>query len=889
MDDAEPDAYVLNSKDAQVVGQVLDALEERKALLGLASYDVRGTTMETIFLKLLGAEEGNGGTSPQPETEQAPSRASLDSDSASTEETLLGNHLDVDYKPEPLALSDGRKTSPFRQALTGFHKRILILRRSWFSYALMVAVSIAGACVPLVFMKGRVNGCSFATDTELAYPLYLPAARFLPSPFIGEQVPDSYKPVISPPDLLKVLNATNLPQTKVPDANAFSQTIKQSYRNLSLGGLEVQNGEATIAWEASPGSISGLALLNLASNVLVNEALGRNGTGPQLVAWFQNLPGTQIGGMGTAAKWEGFFGASMGLWPAFFALYVSAERQSSVQAMQLSNGMTPAGLWLGHLLFDLPWITLIATVVVTVFGTVTSQFYGLGALWVVLELYGIAGALFAYVVSTLAKSPLASFAIAGGYNCLMSMLYGSAYIFTLTYTQPSDSERALGIVHYTLSLISPVISVVRAAIVSVNLFSVLCDGLGDYSPGSPLMINKFGGPIVYLVGWVLVLFCLLMWIEHGKPIPKWLWLRDSTETAGPDLENLVAHDGVFSTEVRAEAGRVHDSQDALRVLDITKKFPGRFTAVDNVSFGVDNETLALLGPNGAGKTTTFNIIRGNIRPTRGDVRVNGKSIVYKPADARLSLGVTPQFSAADSQLTVKEHMMIYGSLKGLHGKELKRNVDLLMEATALKRYEGRLATKLSGGNGRKLSLALALIGNPRVLLIDEYSTGVDAATKRAMWKTLRRVSSGKAVVITTHSMEEASALASRVGILAKRMLAIGTPDSLVSRFSTYEVHFAARTPSELSRASALMSHIPGARQAEDVAMRYEVPIGQTSLAELFRTLSSQRDREDGVEGAMELEYTVEKLGLESVFLKVIQERDVGVPAEPKAKRWGKFR
>ncbi|KAG9079874.1 hypothetical protein FRC06_007361, partial [Ceratobasidium sp. 370] len=237
-------------------------------------------------------------------------------------------------------------------------------------------------------------------------------------------------------------------------------------------------------------------------------------------------------------------------------------------------------------------------------------------------------------------------------------------------------------------------------------------------------------------------------------------------------------------------------------------------------------------------------------------------------------------------LTVREHMMIYGSLKGLHGEELKRNVDLLMEATALTQYGDRLANKLSGGNARKLSLALALIGNPRVLLIDEYSTGVDAATKRAMWKTLRRVSSGKAVVITTHSMEEASALASRVGILSKRMLAIGTPEALVSRFSTYEVHFAARTPLEASRASALMSQFPGSRRAEDVATRYEVPIGQNSLAGLFRTLSSQKcGEEDTITGNIELEYTIERLGLESVFLKVIQEGEVGAEAEAKTKRW----
>ncbi|KAG9125344.1 hypothetical protein FRC07_008009 [Ceratobasidium sp. 392] len=878
--DDEPNAYILHSKDAQVVGEVLDTLEERKEELGIASYDVKGTTLETVFLKLLGTEDSAG--SIPLDSRRVESAKFLDSDPFASEETLVGghSHSEVDREPEPLALSDGHKTSPFRQALTGFHKRALILRRSWISYALMVAVGIAGACVPLVFIKGRTSTCSIGRDTQTTYPLYLPAARFLPASIMGETVPTNYWPVISPPNLLKVLHASNMPQRKVADANAFSQTIKGLYRNLSLGGLEIHHGEATIAWEASPGSVSGLALLNLASNVLLNGALGRNGTGP-LMAWFQPLPGARPEGMGAAAKWEGFFGAFMGLWPAFFVLYVSNERRSLVQAMQLSNGMTPAGLWLGHLLFDLPWIVFIASVMVTIFGTVTSQFYGLGALWAVLVLYGIAGALFAYIVSTFAKSPLIGFAVTGSYNALVSLLYGSAYILTLAYTRPSELEGTLQIVHYTLSLMSPIVSVVRAAIVSINLFSVLCDGLGNYSSSSPMAMNKFGGPIVYLIGWIAFLFSLLMWTEYGKPIPKWLRPKDNTETTEVDLEKLMAHNGVFSAEVKAEAERVHSSQDALRVLDITKRFPGRFTAVDDVSFGVDNETLALLGPNGAGKTTTFNIIRGNIRPTEGDVRVNGKSIVHNLADARLSLGVTPQFSAADSQLTVNEHLMIYGSLKGLHGKELKRNVELLMEATALKRYESRLATKLSGGNGRKLSLALALIGNPRVLLIDEYSTGVDAATKRAMWKTLRRVSSGKAVVITTHSMEEASALASRVGILAKRMLAIGTPDSLASRFSTYEIHFAARTPLEVSRARMVMSQLPGSRESEDVATRFEVPIGDTSLAGLFRALGSQKDEEDGAK----MEYTVERLGLESVFLKVIKEQGMSVKAEPKAKRW----
>jgi len=149
-----------------------------------------------------------------------------------------------------------------------------------------------------------------------------------------------------------------------------------------------------------------------------------------------------------------------------------------------------------------------------------------------------------------------------------------------------------------------------------------------------------------------------------------------------------------------------------------------------------------------------------------------------------------------------------------------------------------------------------------------------------MWQTLRMVAVGKAVVVTTHSMEEASALASSVGILAKRMLAVGTTQSLSARHATYEVHFTCRTREEVVKARSLMSLIPGSRMADDVATRFELPItpdGGFSLAELFDTLSSHGDFTD---------YTVERASLESVFLKVIRENNI---LEEESERVGRER
>jgi ATP-binding cassette subfamily A (ABC1) protein 3 len=156
--------------------------------------------------------------------------------------------------------------------------------------------------------------------------------------------------------------------------------------------------------------------------------------------------------------------------------------------------------------------------------------------------------------------------------------------------------------------------------------------------------------------------------------------------------------------------------------------------------------------------------------------IKGTSVLTSPRTARLSLGVCPQFTAIDSQLTVREHLMIYGRLKGLNrGHELKTNVEALMIATSLHMYADRLASQLSGGNQRKLSLAIALIGellhfrymrrltwmhtgNPSVVLIDEFSTGIDAKIKRDMWGTLRNVAVGKAIVITTRTSSLKSSL-----------------------------------------------------------------------------------------------------------------------------------
>lgn len=290
----------------------------------------------------------------------------------------------------------------------------------------------------------------------------------------------------------------------------------------------------------------------------------------------------------------------------------------------------------------------------------------------------------------------------------------------------------------------------------------------------------YGSCILYLILQSAVLMLVLVWYDSGWT-PAFL---ARTKHRNADLEQIDDTD----SEVFEEAKRVDGATDQLRVKHVTKAF-GPFVAVQNVSFGIPHgETFALLGPNGAGKSTTINLIRGDVRPSEkdSDILIEDISIIEKRAAARTHLGVCPQFDAMD-QMTAIEHLRFYARARGV--QDVEHNVDQIIHAVGLAPFKNRMAGKLSGGNKRKLSLGIALTGNPSVLILDEPSSGMDAASKRVMWRTLSAVSAGRSLLLTTHSMEEADALADRAAVMAKRMLAVGTADELRKKHGdAYHVH-----------------------------------------------------------------------------------------------------
>jgi ATP-binding cassette subfamily A (ABC1) protein 3 len=376
--------------------------------------------------------------------------------------------------------------------------------------------------------------------------------------------------------------------------------------------------------------------------------------------------------------------------------------------------------------------------------------------------------LFSYLISIVVTSQLAAFAFAAGGMVSLYLIYFIGYMCILTYAPAYAIDSYINIFHWTVSLVAPSASLLRTQLLSLNSFNVLCDG--NKIPSYPGALRVYGGPILYLIVQAILMFVALVWWDSGYRPPflnREKGRQKHTEESGDHVPAAVA----------AEITRTEQSKDSLRALHLHKTF-GSNHAVNDITFGIpQGQVFALLGPNGAGKSTTISLIRGDVHPTThinggGDVLIEDISIISKRAAARGHLGVCPQFDAMDT-MTVTEHLYFYARARGVPNP--KSSVDAILQATGLHRFETRLASKLSGGNKRKLSLGIALMGNPSVLLLDEPSSGMDAAAKRVMWRTLLGVAApGRALLITTHSMEEADKLATRVGIMKRKMLALGT-------------------------------------------------------------------------------------------------------------------
>lgn len=228
--------------------------------------------------------------------------------------------------------------------------------------------------------------------------------------------------------------------------------------------------------------------------------------------------------------------------------------------------------------------------------------------------------------------------------------------------------------------------------------------------------------------------------------------------------------------------------EAIKTVGLTKKYKD-LTAVDHLDLTVEQgELFSLLGVNGAGKTTTIKMLSCLTKPTEGDAFLGGSSIVADSAGVKKKIGVSPQETAVAPNLTVKENLELMCGVHGFSKEKKKQKTAELCEKFDLNNILGKKAGKLSGGWQRRLSIAMALIGEPGILFLDEPTLGLDVLARSDLWDVIRSLKGRITVILTTHYMEEAEALSDRIGIMKDgRLLALGTAEELKKKTNTEKI------------------------------------------------------------------------------------------------------
>uniref|UniRef100_A0A8C2GV03 ATP-binding cassette sub-family A member 2 n=1 Tax=Cyprinus carpio TaxID=7962 RepID=A0A8C2GV03_CYPCA len=359
------------------------------------------------------------------------------------------------------------------------------------------------------------------------------------------------------------------------------------------------------------------------------------------------------------------------------------------------------------------------------------------------------------------------------------------------------------------------------------------------------------------VGFLITILCQYNFLRKAQRVPV--------------NSQPVEDDDVDVACERRRVLRGDADNDMLKIDNLTKVYKsrkmGRILAVDRLCLGVrPGECFGLLGVNGAGKTTTFKMLTGDESTTGGEAFIQGQSILRELLRVQQSIGYCPQFDALFDDLTAREHLELYTRLRGIPWKDEERVVQWALEKLELSKYADKPAGTYSGGNKRKLSTAIALIGYPSLIFLDEPTTGMDPKARRFLWNLiLDIIKTGRSVVLTSHSMEECEALCTRLGIMVNgRFKCLGSIQHLKNRFGDgYMITVRTKTTASVKEVIRFFNrNFPEAilKERHHTKIQYQLKSENISLAQVFSKM------EQVVEVLSIEDYSVSQTTLDNVFV-----------------------
>ncbi|KAJ3095887.1 hypothetical protein HDU97_006435 [Phlyctochytrium planicorne] len=568
-------------------------------------------------------------------------------------------------------------------------------------------------------------------------------------------------------------------------------------------------------------------------------------------------------------------------------IWLVRERELRVRDQQRFSGVSSVTYWLSNITWDGVQVLVFALAISSILAALQTWKASFIITFLTFALTGLVLCMYAGVFSFWFRQP--STALMAYIGTLIVVGYFSFIawinIFALAQDVADPFEKA-DIVAFS-AMINPSYPLLHAVILGSNFVFIQCKDNYELD-SSKLFEWKFFGRILIVQCGHLVLAAIL--IAFQEILPKLVLLFRQLRSGNAMAPVVLNKDqDVYSEEhfvLNGPPQGYNGPANTIAFKNLHKEFKlkkkHKMTAVKNLSYGVrEKECFVLLGTNGAGKTTTLKMACGQELPTSGDIIVKNESLVSNVQKVQKNIGVCPQFDSLWPSLTVVEHMELFCAFRGVPARAQKEVIRYLLRSLDLERFSNQVSQALSGGNRRKLALAIALIGAPDLLILDECSTGMDPASKRKMWKVILDLGSQLSMILTTHSMEEAEALAgqhrnlpaSRIGIMVSGGLsALGTKRRLQEQHGrAYQIqakctsqewsnHFANTIQQclPLVRIQVLERHLGTVRLEVD---RFYQGGAEIKLSELFDIVENiKRD-------CCVVDYQIGNTSLEQIFLQ----------------------
>uniref|UniRef100_A0A669F0M1 ABC transporter domain-containing protein n=1 Tax=Oreochromis niloticus TaxID=8128 RepID=A0A669F0M1_ORENI len=536
---------------------------------------------------------------------------------------------------------------------------------------------------------------------------------------------------------------------------------------------------------------------------------------------------------------------AMSFIPASFVLFLIQERVNKAKHLQFVSGVNPAVYWLANFAWDMCNYIVPCFIVIVIFLAFQQQAYvsppNLPALILLLIFYGWAITPMMYPFSFIFSVPSTAYVVLTCINLFIG-INSSVATFIMELFDDDNIIHINNIVKQVL-LIFPHFCLGRGLIdmAKNQAMATLYSNFGEDRFKNPLSWDMVGKNLCAMSIQGIVMFAVTILIQYKffcKPrLISGKWLPAEEE----------------DIDVARERRRVYEGEaqsDLLRICDLTKVssfgalyiFSGFISILFLLCFG-------LLGINGAGKTTTFKMLTGDIPVSSGEAFLNGYSIRTEMRSVHQNMGYCPQFDALDELLTGREHLEFYARLRGVPAREVAMVAEWGVQKLGLAKYSNKSAGTYSGGNKRKLSTAIALIGCPPVIFLDEPTTGMDPKARRFLWDCILSViREGRSVVLTSHSMEECEALCTRMAIMVNgRFKCLGSIQHLKSRFGdgyTVIVRVGGSPPALKPVEDFVQKTFPGSvlKEKHHNTLQYQFPYAQGALANIFSQFTRHQRR-----------------------------------------------